>query len=182
MAADPEILRFTTGPFEENVFLLIGPSGRSALLVDPGMGSEVVLAEIERRGLALEGIVNTHGHLDHVAGNRFFKERTGAWIAIHPADVPYLDRVRAQGALYGVEADDSPAPDRLLREGEPLHFDGMVLDILHTPGHTPGGVCVRTGGRMFVGDTLFRGSVGRTDLPGGSWADLVRSIRGNTNY
>ncbi len=172
-----EIVCFTLGPFEENAYLLVGPSGRRALLVDPGLESEGILGTIEKRGLVLELILNTHGHLDHAAGNRFFKERTGAHLAIHPADAPYLERLDAQAAAFGLHAENSPPPDLELREGTPLPFDGLLFSVLHTPGHTPGGVCLGLPGRLFVGDTLFRGSVGRTDLPGGSWDDLLRSIR-----
>jgi len=174
---DLEIVRFTLGPFQENSYLVVGPSGRRALLVDPGLESEAVLETIAERGLLLELIVNTHGHLDHAAGNRLFKERTGARLAIHPADAPYLERLGAQAAAFGLRAPDSPAPDLALREGEPLVFDGLEFSVLHTPGHTPGGICFGARGRWFVGDTLFQGSVGRTDLPGGSWTELVSSIR-----
>lgn len=177
MAGSVEIVRFTLGPFEENAYLLVGPSGGRALVVDPGMGSEVILRAIEERGLTLDLIVNTHGHLDHAAGNRLLKERTGAPIAIHPKDAPFLERLSMQAAAFGLEADDSPAPDIELREGVALPFDGLEFEVLHTPGHSPGGVCLRLPGRMWVGDTLFRGSVGRTDLPGGNGSELLDSIR-----
>ena len=177
MAPELEFSRFTLGPFQENAYLLVGPSGSRAMLIDPGLESEVILRAIEERGLKLDLIVNTHGHLDHVAGNRFFKERTGAALAIHPLDIPYLERIRTQAAAFGVEAEESPPPDLELQEGEPLRFDGLAFEVIHTPGHTPGGVCLRLGAQMWVGDTLFRGSVGRTDLPGGSWPELVASIR-----
>ncbi len=177
MADQLEILRFTLGPFEENAYLLVGPSRVHALLVDPGLESEVILETVEERGLELDLIVNTHAHLDHAAGNRFFKDTTGARLAVHAADVPYLERLRVQAAAFGLVAQDSPPPDVELREGEPLRFDGLEFQVLHTPGHTPGGVCLALPGRAWVGDTLFRGSVGRTDLPGGSWTELVGSIR-----
>jgi hydroxyacylglutathione hydrolase len=173
-----EILRFTHGPFAENTYVVLGPSGRCAMVVDPGLESEPVLDAIRERGAECTLIVNTHGHLDHVAGNAFFKRATGAPIAIHSADLPLLRNVKAQGALYGLRVEDSPEPDVTLVEGRPIDFDGASFDVLHTPGHTPGGVCLRHGDLMLVGDTLFRGSVGRTDLPGGSWDDLVASIRG----
>jgi glyoxylase-like metal-dependent hydrolase (beta-lactamase superfamily II) len=173
-----EILRFTYGPFAENTYVVLGPSGRRAMLVDPGLESEPVLDEIRKRGATCTLIVNTHGHLDHVACNAFFKRETGAPIAIHEADLPLLRNVKAQGALYGLSVEDSPEPDVPIVEGQPIVFDGLAFDVLHTPGHTPGGVCLRHGDLMLVGDTLFRGSVGRTDLPGGSWEVLVASIRG----
>lgn len=173
-----EILQFTSGPFSENTYVVVGPSGRHAMLVDPGMGSEPVWDALAARGLSIALILNTHGHLDHVAGNAYFKRKSGAPIAIHPADKPYLANVSAHASIFGLTADDSPPADIELSEGTPLAFDGVDFDVIHTPGHTPGGVCVRRGDQMLVGDTLFRGSVGRTDLPGGDWDTLVASIRG----
>jgi hydroxyacylglutathione hydrolase len=178
MIEDLELVRFTLGPFQQNVYLLVGPSRRRGVLFDPGLEIDEVLRFIERRGIVLDLVVNTHGHVDHVAGNRAVKERTGAKIAIHPADRPYLLNLAAQGATFGIDVDPSPEPDLALEEGVALRFDGIEMDVIHTPGHTPGGTCLKFGRRMIVGDTLFQGSVGRTDLPGGSWPDLVASIRG----
>ena len=172
-----EILRFTFGPFAENTYVVVGPSGRRAMIVDPGIDSEPVLDAVRERGLTVELILNTHGHLDHVACNAFFKRETGAPIAIHPADLPFLRNVSRQASIYGLSAEDSPPADLELVEGVGLAFDGVTFDVIHTPGHTPGGVCVRHGGQMLVGDTLFAGSVGRTDLPGGDWDALLSSIR-----
>jgi glyoxylase-like metal-dependent hydrolase (beta-lactamase superfamily II) len=173
-----EILRFTYGPFAENTYVVVGPSGRRAMLVDPGFGSEPVWDALVERSLTIELILNTHGHLDHVAGNAHFKRLSGAPIAIHAADRPFLASVSAQAAMYGLVAPDSPPADLELVEGAGLTFDGATFDVIHTPGHTPGGICLRRGEQMLVGDTLFRGSVGRTDLPGGDWDTLVASIRG----
>jgi glyoxylase-like metal-dependent hydrolase (beta-lactamase superfamily II) len=171
------ILAFSYGPFAENTYLVVGPSGRRAIVVDPGLESEPVLDALRERGLTCELILNTHGHLDHVAGNAYFKRETSAPIAIHADDVPLLDHVQAQAALYGLRVEPSPPADLSLVEGVPLEFDGATFDVIHTPGHTPGGVCLRRGSQMLVGDTLFAGSVGRTDLPGGDWDTLVDSIR-----
>jgi glyoxylase-like metal-dependent hydrolase (beta-lactamase superfamily II) len=172
-----EILRFTYGPFAENTYVVVGPSGRRAMIVDPGIGSEPVWDAVRERGLTVELILNTHGHLDHVACNAFFKRQSGAPIAIHRADLPFLRNVSRQASMYGLIAEDSPPADLDLVEGVGLAFDGETFDVIHTPGHTPGGVCVRRGGQMLVGDTLFSGSVGRTDLPGGDWDALRSSIR-----
>jgi glyoxylase-like metal-dependent hydrolase (beta-lactamase superfamily II) len=173
-----EILRFTYGPFAENTYVVVGPKGGRAMVVDPGIGSEPIWDLLRERGLSVELILNTHGHLDHVAGNAFFKRATGAPIAIHPADLPFLSNVSVQASMYGLCVEDSPPADLDLVEGVGLEFDGVTFDVIHTPGHTPGGVCLRRGNQMLVGDTLFRGSVGRTDLPGGDWDTLVASIRG----
>lgn len=172
-----ELSRFTLGPFLENCYLLVGPSGKRAAVVDPGLESEVVLDEIRSRGLQLDWIINTHGHLDHVAGNRFFKEQTGAPIVIHEADAGFLEQLEQQGRMFGLSVLNSPPPDHHFIDGQPFLFDGVPLEVIHTPGHSPGGVCLRFGRRMLVGDTLFQGSIGRTDLPGGSLAQLVASIR-----
>ncbi len=172
-----EILHFSYGPFAENTYVVVGPSGKQAMLVDPGLESEPVWDALMERGLSIALILNTHGHLDHVACNAYFKRQSGAPIAIHAADAPYLARVSAQASMFGLTAEDSPPADLLLVEGQGLEFDGATFDVIHTPGHTPGGVCVRRGLQMLVGDTLFRGSVGRTDLPGGDPDTLVASIR-----
>jgi glyoxylase-like metal-dependent hydrolase (beta-lactamase superfamily II) len=183
----PESLRlsrFTLGPFEQNCYLLVGPSGRRAAVVDPGVGSESLLETIEQRSLTLDWILNTHAHLDHVAGNAAFKERSDARLAIHSADVDLLMDLPGQlralqsaGLPLRLDLAPSPAPDVLLEEGRCVPFDGLELEVIHTPGHSPGGVCLRFGDRMLVGDTLFHGSIGRTDLPGGSIDELVGSVR-----
>ena len=173
-----EILRFTYGPFAENTYVVVGPSGKRAMVVDPGIGSEPVWDAVCDRGLTVELILNTHGHLDHVACNAFFKKMTGARLAIHAADLPFVQNVGMQASMYGLSVPDSPPADVELVEGVGLPFDGETFDVIHTPGHTPGGICLRRGGQMIVGDTLFSGSVGRTDLPGGDWDTLVASIRG----
>lgn len=177
MKSGLELTRHTLGPFEQNCYLMVGPSGRRAAIVDPGLDSESLLELLEGRGLELEWIVNTHGHLDHAAGNRFFKERTGARLIIHPDDSPFLTQLQRSGTLFGLELENSPPPDAHFRDGQPFRFDGLDFEVIHTPGHSPGGVCLRLDRTMLVGDTLFCGSIGRTDLPGGSHEQLIRSIR-----
>ena len=173
-----EILRFTYGPFAENTYVVVGPSGRRAMLVDPGFGSEPIWGLLADRGLSIALILNTHGHLDHVAGNAFFKRVSGAPIAIHASDLPFLRNLATQASMYGLDAEASPEADLELVDGVDVEFDGAAFEVIHTPGHSPGGVCLRRGDQMLVGDTLFRGSVGRTDLPGGDWDTLVASVRG----
>jgi len=172
-----KLQRFTYGPFAENSFLVVGNSGRKAALVDPGLDSEPLLDVLRDEDLELEWIINTHGHLDHIACNAFFKAQTAARLIIHAADEPFLRGLSEQGRRFGFEVEPSPAPDEHFVEGRPFAFDGIEFEVIHTPGHTPGGVCLRSGQSMIVGDTLFSGSVGRTDLPGGSFEALRGSIR-----
>jgi glyoxylase-like metal-dependent hydrolase (beta-lactamase superfamily II) len=168
---------FTLGPFAQNCYLLVGPSGRRAALVDPGFDSDMLLEPLQERGLELEWIVNTHGHVDHVAGNRFFKERSNARLIIHPADAGLLGQVQSHSGMFGLQAENSPPPDDEFEEGRPFVFDGVEMRVIHTPGHSPGSVCLAWDSRLLVGDTLFQGSVGRSDLPGGSHELLIASIR-----
>jgi glyoxylase-like metal-dependent hydrolase (beta-lactamase superfamily II) len=177
MAAQAELLRFPLGPFQANAYLLVGASGKRAAVIDPGLEVAPLLQALRERGLAADWILDTHGHLDHTAGNAALKRATGAPLAIHADDVIWLERLQAQGAAFGFPVEDSPPPDVVLSDGQVLPFDGMTIEVLHTPGHSPGSVCFRVGDLLLVGDTLFRGSVGRTDLPGGSWEALLRSVR-----
>src|SRR5262245_18272326 len=136
MAAPTELLRFTLGPFQANAYVLVGPSRERAVVVDPGLESEVLVAALEERRLKVDWILDTPGHLDHVAGNARLHRATGAPVAIHAADVSWLTRLQAQGAAFGVGVEDSPAPGLLLEDGQRLPFDGLEIEVLHTPGHS----------------------------------------------
>lgn len=167
----------TVGPLEENCWL-VGVAPRCAV-VDPGAESPRIFAEIDRLGLLPEKILLTHGHVDHIAHCAQVAERYGVGLWVHGADQPYLERPQWPELEAMLGARPCPAPERLLADGETISVAGLELAVLHTPGHTPGGVCFlhapsRT---ALVGDTIFAGSVGRTDLPGGDWRTLVRSIR-----
>ena len=165
------------GPLEVNAYVLAEARGGRGLVVDPGGDADAILACLARLDLTLAYIVNTHGHFDHVGANRDLKEATGAEILIHEADAGLLLRAADQAGMFGLEAEASPPADRLLRHGDRISLDGLVLEVVSTPGHTPGGICLVLPGRIFTGDTLFAGSVGRTDLPGGSFRELMVSIQ-----
>jgi glyoxylase-like metal-dependent hydrolase (beta-lactamase superfamily II) len=167
------------GPLGVNCFVLgCGATGQG-VVVDPGGDVERIMTVVQQRGLTIVSIVNTHGHFDHVGGNRQLKEVTGAELLIHPADEPMLAKVASVAGMYGLQAENSPAPDRLLEDGMLLSFGKQQLRVIHTPGHTPGGCCLylESEQKLISGDTLFADGVGRTDLPGGSHAQLVDSIR-----
>src|ERR1051326_177761 len=143
-----KIETFRVGPLDNGVYLVIDEGTGRAALVDPSFESEPILDAIRARGLRLEWILNTHGHYDHVVKNAFFKRETGALLAIHAADVPLLENMRAQAEWMGIEhGEDSPPPDRLLSDGDLIDLGASHLRVLHPPGHSPGGLTFLSGER-----------------------------------
>lgn len=148
-----------------------------ALIVDPGAPSQEVLEFLEQENLKVVGIVNTHGHSDHISGNAWFKEQTGAPLSIHEADAPFLKDPRLHlGAQVRLDVQPVEA-ENLLLDGSLIGLGEGHLEVLHTPGHTPGGICLYAQGILLSGDTLFKGSVGRWDLPGADEAALMESLK-----
>ena len=167
----------TVGPLEENCYL-IGVAPRCAV-VDPGAESERIAAAIERRALVPERILLTHGHVDHIAHCAHVAERYGVGVWVHRADLPYLERPQWPELEAFLQARPCPAPAGWLEEGVEVEVAGLSLRVLHTPGHTPGGVCLidQASRQILVGDTIFQRGVGRTDLPGGDGPTRARSSR-----
>jgi glyoxylase-like metal-dependent hydrolase (beta-lactamase superfamily II) len=164
------------GPLMANCFVIGCPETRVGAVIDPGGDVDRILEALSRHRLTNAAIINTHGHFDHVSGNRELKEATGADIMIHPADAPMLSQLARSAGGFGLAAEDSPPPDRLLEPGDRIPVGQLELTVLPTPGHTPGGISLFTPGHVFVGDALFAGSIGRTDFPGGDFDTLIRSI------
>ena len=171
------IQTFVVGPLQSNSYLVVDERSRQAAVIDPGMESESVLEAVHHEGLRVESVIITHGHFDHVFSCAAFKAETGAQVIMHPDDVPLLLEMPETARLFGFKASASPQPDRLVREGDVIKVGELALRVLETPGHTPGGISLCLDDAVFVGDTLFAGSVGRTDLRGGSLDALLRSIR-----
>jgi glyoxylase-like metal-dependent hydrolase (beta-lactamase superfamily II) len=177
MSVSPTIIPLLNGPFAENCYLVAPPGSREAIIVDPGAEPALFLTEAARHRLAIREIWLTHGHIDHVSGVGAIHQATGAPIFLHPADRPLYDGLVQQAALFGLEVSPAPPPDHDLTHGQRLRFGSMEFEVRHAPGHTPGHVCFVGHGIVLGGDVLFQGSIGRTDLPGGNHAQLLRSIR-----
>jgi len=165
------------GPIMANCFILGCEETLEAVVIDPGDEADRILMALAESSLKLNYIVNTHGHFDHVGANKPLHDATGAPILIHALDAPMLNQIAASAANWGLAGDNSPPPERMIDEGDTIVFGNITLTVIHTPGHTPGGVSLKTGEHVFVGDTLFAGSIGRTDFPGGSFETLRDSIQ-----
>jgi hydroxyacylglutathione hydrolase len=171
------IKELAVGPIMANCFILGCEEKNEAAVIDPGDETDRILDTLLESNLIAKTIINTHGHFDHVGGNRKLKAATGADILIHPLDVPMLSKLSASAAAWGMSAEDSPEPDRMIEEDDTIVIGTITLKVIHTPGHTQGGISLYTDGILFVGDTLFAGSIGRTDFPGGDYDTLLNSIQ-----
>ena len=149
----------------------------AGVIIDPGDEAERILAEVAAAGLTIKYILNTHAHFDHIMANGPLVEALGVPLALHPLDLPLLKQ-NGGAALFGLDAPPSPEPDLLLAEGDTISFGNYTLQVLYTPGHTPGHVSFyeSTAKIIFDGDVLFANGIGRTDLPGGSFETLLHSI------
>lgn len=171
-------------PFFENGYLVACEETREAVVIDPGDGVEEILDEVRRQKAEVKAILLTHAHLDHVTGVARAKQALGVPVWLHKEDLFLYDQVVEQGRMFGIEVAPQPPIDRFYEPNQRLTFGRYVVDVRHTPGHCPGGVCLAIGRadaadtdrELFVGDTLFAGSIGRTDLPGGSLDVLLQSI------
>lgn len=167
----------TVGPIMANCFIVGCEKTREAAVIDPGDEPDKILLALAGLKLKVKYIINTHGHFDHVGGNKKMKEVTGADLLIHSNDAPMLSYLSKSASAWGLNAEDSPPPDLMVKDGDEIKFGEITLKVIHTPGHSPGGISLYSDGIVFVGDTLFAGSIGRTDFPGGDFETLIASIR-----
>jgi hydroxyacylglutathione hydrolase len=171
------------GPFFKNGFVVGCEETKEAVLIDPGDEVATLLAAAERRALSIRHILLTHAHVDHVTGVAAAKRALGVPVYLHRDDQFLYDRAVESGAMFGLQVEPQPPIDRYYTPGDVITFGRYEVRPHHTPGHCPGGVCLQigrngdTGKELFVGDTLFAGSIGRTDLPGGDFNVLIASIR-----
>lgn len=173
----PILRGLEVGPFMSNCYIVGSAKDKTGVVIDAGADGEAILKEIEDAGLTIKFIVVTHGHTDHVSAVKEVKDATGAEFLIHKADVPLLQAASSRlAALYGLNFPAPPAPDRLLEGGEQIEVGELSFLVLHTPGHSPGGICLCGHGIVFTGDTLFNLSIGRFDMPGADGRALLTNI------
>jgi len=168
---------FTVGPFQEHTYILSDEKTKEAYLIDPGGENEKVLSYLKKNDFKVKALLVTHGHIDHVAGAAELQRALEAPLWMNAKDQYLLDMLPTISSYFGFSSVPVPKIDRSLSEGEWLDFGDAKIEVIATPGHTPGGLCYRIGNDLFVGDTLFDGSIGRTDLPGGNYDELIQSIK-----
>ncbi len=165
------------GPLGVNCYILGDETTREAIVVDPGGNARDILNALQHNRLQVKAIVNTHAHFDHILALNEIRASTHASFMIHADEVPVLAAAKASAASFGMGVSQPAPADRLLKDGDEVAAGSLRFQVLHTPGHTPGGICLLQDKHVFVGDTLFQGSIGRTDFPGGDYATLMMSIR-----
>ncbi len=163
------------GPLSSNCYIVGSEASKEGMIIDPGDEAEVILSSVKDLGLEIRSIVLTHGHIDHIGALKEVKEATGAEVAIHADEAKSLPK-QALSTLLGLSYPTPLPPDRLLNDGDSLDIDDLHFLVLHTPGHSPGGICLLGQGVVFSGDTLFNYGIGRADLPGSNYSQLMNSI------
>lgn len=174
-----EIETIVVGPLDVNCYIVWAKGAKEAFVIDPGGDAAEILSALVGRGLKAKYIVNTHGHFDHVGADAGVKAYSGASVAVHRMDADLLKDAHDLAEFFGQKTPRQSPPDMLLEDGMTLEAGGLEIKVIHTPGHSRGGVClfIEKDKVLFTGDTLFAGSVGRTDFEGGSMEELMASIK-----
>lgn len=165
------------GPLQSNCFILGDEESGEAVIIDPGGDGDMILNAVLEKPWKVTAILNTHAHFDHIAANAAVKRGTGAPLMAPRPDAPYMAQAHISARIYGLEVDSSPEPDKLLDDGDEIDLGDEKIKVISTPGHTPGGATFVTSIGIFPGDSIFAGSIGRTDLPGGDYDTLIDSIK-----
>ena len=164
------------GPIEENCYVLKDEETGEGIIIDAGDNGQEILAYVRDNGIDIKLLVNTHGHWDHIGAVDVLREALGVQLASHREDAPRLTASEEEMAVYSVFVGKKKPAEILLEDGDVINFGKSSLKVIHTPGHTKGGICLYGGGCLFSGDTLFASSVGRTDLPGGDYHEILHSV------
>lgn len=167
----------TVGPLAVNCYIIGSKKDNTAIVIDAGGDHEEILSILKKHNLTLQFLINTHAHFDHMGGVRPLQDLTGAKFLLHREDIPLLNYLNDQTDAFGLPSIPIPKVDRPLLDNEEILIGDEVLRVIHTPGHSPGSVCFLIDDAVFVGDTLFAGSIGRTDLYGGSYEKIINSIK-----
>ncbi|MCE7911758.1 MAG: MBL fold metallo-hydrolase [Candidatus Brocadia sp.] len=165
------------GPLAVNCFIIGSKKDNKAVVIDAGGDHKEILKLLKKHNLTLQAIINTHAHFDHVGGVKPLQDLTGARFLLHQEDIPLLNHLNEQTAAFGLPPIAIPKIDRPLVDMEEIIVGDETIRVIHTPGHSPGSICFFVDNAIFVGDTLFAGSIGRTDLYGGSYTKLINSIK-----
>jgi hydroxyacylglutathione hydrolase len=171
-----KVSRLTVGPFEENCYLVVDENARRGVLIDPGDEASRIVRMVRDSGAELEAIWLTHAHIDHIGAVAAVKREWDVPVYLHPADAPLYAAGARQASFYGLDFEQPNPPERTLADGDRLRAGGLQFDVLHVPGHSPGLVVFHGNGVVLAGDLLFAGSIGRTDLPLSSPADMEASL------
>jgi len=175
---EPIVRRIPTGPLDVNCYIVGCSHFRECVIIDPGGHGERIVRVLEELNLKPVALIDTHGHFDHIGGNAYLMARMDSLrLYLHADDLRYLRNAREHANYWSMSFEDSPEPTNLLQGGEEIEAGRLRLKIIHTPGHSPGGISIYLPGHAFTGDALFEGSIGRTDLPGGNYDLLISSIR-----
>ncbi|MEN2986494.1 MAG: MBL fold metallo-hydrolase [Thermodesulfovibrionaceae bacterium] len=173
-----KIKKFEVGPLFVNCYIVYDENTKQAVVIDPGDEPDLIVDFIKEENLSVKYIICTHGHFDHIGSVKELKEETGAKIALHEKDLEvYRNSTYVAKEFFGIDIEPQPEPEILLKDGEVIEVSNFQLKILHTPGHSPGSISIYCNNYLFTGDTLFAGSVGRTDLIGGSIEKLLSSLK-----
>jgi glyoxylase-like metal-dependent hydrolase (beta-lactamase superfamily II) len=175
---DVLLAQFEVTPFMSNCFVLGCEETRDAIIIDAGEFAGEIATFLDEHSLKVKYIILTHSHVDHAGDVSRFKDETGGLIVLHEDEEDLYLNMAEQGRFFGFQLQPPPPPDKLVRHGDELTFgDGQRMGVIHCPGHSPGGISLLWNNNVFVGDTLFAGSIGRTDLPGGSYHTLISCIK-----
>lgn len=171
------IEQFSVGSMQVCCYIISCEETNEAAIIDPGGEEDTILDRCRKNDLQVKYIIATHGHPDHVCGNKHLQDKTGARIIMHQEDAEFFWQPEVQKYFSMLGLPASPKPDIQVQDGDTISIGNEQLQVIHTPGHTPGGICLYNPPDCFTGDTLFAGGVGRTDFPGGSTKGLLNSIR-----
>jgi len=172
-----QLARLVVGPLQVNCYIVYDEKTKEAIVIDPGDDGPEILHLVNGKGLKVKYVINTHAHFDHVGANKVLKDATGAELLIHEGDSKLLGATANQARMFGMTAPSSPKADRFVKHGDVIQAGAVSLKVLHTPGHSAGGISLAGDGVVFTGDALFAGSIGRTDLMGGDLTTLITSIK-----